>query len=213
MPSVVIHVAVAKKVNKYLNRNSDNYYVGTIAPDVAKIVGDNRSRTHFIEEDYGLPNADKFLFKYLSYMNDDFVLGYYIHLYTDYLFYKYFCSEFLNETQDVVKKIDGTVVRGETKVIMQYMYNDYSTLNTDIINKYKLDFSFIERPFNYDKDIIHEVPITEIDALFKKTKEIIDNSKKTKGYLFDIKNISKFIEVSSMLIISNLKSLGIKPTY
>ena len=211
MPSVVVHVAVASKVNKYFNRNYDEYIVGAIAPDVSKLVGDLRNRSHFVDSDYGYPNVDKFLLKYLHYLSDDFVLGYYVHLYTDYLFEKYFCSEFLNENQDVITKLDGTKVKGEMKVIKQYMYNDYTNLNNLVIKKYKLDFSFLDKPFNYNKDIISEVPITKLDVLFKTTKDIIDNSTDKKEMIFSAKNIYRFIDFSTLLIISNLKSLGLKP--
>lgn len=40
MASAIIHLAVAKELEKYLNvKNKYDYYLGTIAPDLAKQIG------------------------------------------------------------------------------------------------------------------------------------------------------------------------------
>ena len=91
MASSMIHLTIANELNKLLKRDKKKLLLGSIAPDLSKLVGDDKTRSHFIldgEED--IPDLNKFLKKYGYFFNDDFVLGYYIHLYSDYLWFKYF---------------------------------------------------------------------------------------------------------------------------
>ena len=90
MASSMIHMAVAKELNDKLKRDSKSILIGSIAPDIAKLIGENKVRSHFEDRDDDIPNLNKFLSKYKVKLDDDFVLGYYIHLYTDYLWFKYF---------------------------------------------------------------------------------------------------------------------------
>ena len=38
MASSIIHIAVAKEINKVLNRKESNLLIGTIAPDISKLL-------------------------------------------------------------------------------------------------------------------------------------------------------------------------------
>lgn len=87
MASSMIHFAVANEVNKILKRNNKHILIGSIAPDITKHIGMTKKDSHFQDTDEDLPHLDKFLNKYRYNLNDDFVLGYYIHLYTDYLWF------------------------------------------------------------------------------------------------------------------------------
>ena len=91
MASSVIHICIANEINKTINRDSKKLLIGTIAPDISKLLGETKFYSHFLDNvNNNIPNINKFLDKYGNYLNDDFVLGYYIHLYTDYLWFKYF---------------------------------------------------------------------------------------------------------------------------
>ena len=62
MASSVIHMAVANEINKKLKRNANQLLIGSVAPDLSKIVGETRLRSHFLDsEDTNIPNIDKFL--------------------------------------------------------------------------------------------------------------------------------------------------------
>ena len=71
MASAIIHIAVAKKVNEYLNRNKKELYLGAIAPDAAKIIGIDRKITHFISknDDDSSPNIEYFKSLYIDKMS------------------------------------------------------------------------------------------------------------------------------------------------
>ena len=97
MASAIIHIAVAKEINKDLHMNEKELFLGTIAPDISKQIGESKVKSHFLpNENTDLPNLEKFLNKYKDYLNIPFIMGYYIHLFTDYLWFKYFIREITN---------------------------------------------------------------------------------------------------------------------
>ena len=47
MPSVIIHMCVASEVNKRIKvKNYNEYLLGAIAPDLAKVIGLERKQSH-----------------------------------------------------------------------------------------------------------------------------------------------------------------------
>ena len=207
MASSLIHAAVCNELNKKLKRNPKQILVGTIAPDISKLVGETKKYTHFLDDDGDLPNLTRFLNKYISYLNDDFVLGYYIHLYTDYLWFKYFIPEIYDESKNLIKKIDGTIVNCHGHMAEMYIYNDYTNINEQVVKKYKLDLSFL-----YDKklefnDIIREAHMDKMDLIINKAREIYEESKMHRDYVFDMENIDNFINLSVKLIMADLKEM------
>ena len=50
MASALIHIAVASEVNKKVNRDRSKLLIGSIAPDLAKIMGEEKERSHFIKK-------------------------------------------------------------------------------------------------------------------------------------------------------------------
>ena len=81
MASAIIHISVANEINKKLKMNNDLLLIGSIAPDLAKLIGQTKDKGHFLFGDKGIPHMDKFLLKYC--IDNPFNMGYYIHLYTD----------------------------------------------------------------------------------------------------------------------------------
>ncbi len=208
MASSLIHAAVCNELNKKLKRNPKQILIGTIAPDISKLVGETKQYTHFLDnKNDDVPNLTRFLNKYIKYLNDDFVLGYYIHLYTDYLWFKYFIPEIYDESKNLIKKIDGTIVNCHGHMAEMYIYNDYTNINEQVVKKYKLDLSFL-----YDKkpefnDIIKEAHMDKMDLIINKAKEIYEGSKVHRDYVFDMENIDNFISLSVKLIMADLKEM------
>lgn len=208
MASSLIHAAVCNELNKKLKRNSKQILVGTIAPDISKLVGETKQYTHFLDnEDDNVPNLSRFLNKYISYLNDDFVLGYYIHLYTDYLWFKYFIPEIYDESKNLIKKIDGTIVNCHGHMAEMYIYNDYTNINEQIVKNYKLDLSFLYDEKLEFNDIIREAHMDKMDLIINKAKEIYEGSKMRREYVFDMENIDNFISLSVKLIMADLKEM------
>ena len=85
MASAVIHLCVAKEVNKYLKMDENMILLGSIAPDISKQIGETKEISHFLDHtnEDDIPNIDRFLSKYKSELNKPFEVGYFIHLLTD----------------------------------------------------------------------------------------------------------------------------------
>lgn len=207
MASSVIHMAVANEVNKVLKRDNSKLLIGSIAPDISKQIGQDRTISHFIFED-GLIDLDKFLDKYKNNLDDDFVLGYYIHLLTDYFWFKYFMPEITNYS--IIKTLDGKELNLSKEEICKYIYNDYTNINIRVINEYNMDLKIFFNELPEIKNIIEEIPIDKLQVIIDKAGNIIMNSTNGKNYTFDIKNIKQFISFTKDLIINKCKELGIE---
>lgn len=206
MPSAVVHMAVANEVNKKIKRSYDKFMIGSIAPDISKCIGEDRSISHFSYDDpRGVPRIDKFLEKYKDYLDDDFVMGYFVHLYTDYLWEKYFIPEIYDE--HMIKKLDGTTFKCSGQTALVYIYNDYTNLNTRLFDEYDMDLHIFYNPLPYIENIISEIPMDKLNKLMDAMSLIIENTKLHKDYVFDINNINKFIETSTNLIIAKIEEI------
>ena len=207
MASSVIHMAVANEVNKTLKRNNNAILIGSIAPDISKQVGQTKLKSHFLDEvGNDIPNISRFLEKYKNSLNDDFVMGYFIHLYTDYLWFKYFMTEIYKK--DVITKLDGTKVKCSTsKMLCMYIYNDYTNMNSQVLDAYDMDLSIFYNELPEFKDIIKEIPMNKLKVIQDQASIIIENSKIKKDYIFNIENIKKFIDTSVDLTLSVIKDI------
>lgn len=205
MASSMIHIAVANEINRTLNRNNKKLLIGSIAPDIAKLIGMNKKDSHFQDKDDTLPCLDEFLKKYKKDLNDDFVLGYYIHLYTDYLWFKYFEPDFYKN--GVIHKLDGTIENIPSEKKMEYFYNDYTNLNIKLIDEYNLDLSIFYEELPTFNNIIKEIPMNKIQIIIDQAGIIIENTKESKSYVFDMDVVNKFIKTSVYYILSNLKDI------
>ena len=206
MASAIIHLAVAKELEKYLNvKNKYDYYLGTIAPDLAKQIGRTKHESHFIYNTReNIPNIKKFTDKYKYFYKNDFELGYYIHLYTDKIWFNEFINSLAYHTS--VKLLDGTIINTTEKEISKMIYQDYTSLNIQIIYYYNLELSLFYKDFKKPKSNLDEIPLNKLNILIDKMGIIIENSKQEKNYIFDINSVNSFIEKTVQIIIKELKN-------
>jgi hypothetical protein len=210
MASSMIHLVVANELNKKLGKDHSKFLIGSIAPDLSKLVGDNKVKSHFLDNDStDIPNLDKFLNKYSYFLNDDFVLGYYVHLFTDYLWFKYFINDIYNEEKNLIYKLNGDVVNCHGEMAVMYIYNDYTNLNLDLINEYDMDLKIFYQPLPEFKNIIDEIPMDKINLIVNKAGIIVENAKKYKEFTFNMENIRNFVNLCVDIISSNLEEIGI----
>ena len=65
MASSMIHIAVANEINKVLKRDSSQLLIGTIAPDISKLIGETKEKSHFLtQNETDIPDIYKFLSLY-----------------------------------------------------------------------------------------------------------------------------------------------------
>lgn len=206
MASSVIHLAIAKELEKYFNiKNKYDYYLGSIAPDLSKQIGRTKKESHFLfDTREGVPNIKKFTEKYKYFYKNDFDLGYYIHLYTD----KIWFSEFINSLsyRSSVKLLDGTIINATEEEITDMIYQDYTNINIQIIDLYNLDLSLFYEDFTKPHSCLDEIPLDKLNILIDKMGIIIENSKENKNYIFDLTGVNEFIEKSVQVILTELKN-------
>lgn len=206
MASSVIHICVANEINKVLKKDNRKLLIGTIAPDISKLIGESKYYSHFLDDiDNNIPNLEKFLNKYKCYLDDDFVLGYYIHLYTDYLWFKYFIKKVIKG--NYIKELDGTLVKYTKKSFLYYVYNDYSNLNIQLINKYNFPLKIFYEEIPDIKNIINEIPMDKLNLILDKVGVLIEDASNGKKYLFDIDDIVNFIDDCKVIILKELENI------
>ena len=193
MASAIIHLAVAKEVAKKIKiKNNYDYYLGSIAPDIAKQIGLQRKDSHFIRNTFDdTPNIQIFLDKYPNFRDKSFDLGYFVHLYTDKLWNEDYLNNYMFDQS--IKLLDGTIMQTTREEIKQLMYSDYTNLNIQLIEDYNLDLSLFYEDFRVPESNIEEIPVEKLDILINKMGILIENSKQDKTYLFDIFTIKQFI--------------------
>ncbi len=208
MASSLIHICVAKEVNKFLNRDESQLLIGSIAPDIAKLINISKDITHFVDEEKNITNLDRFINKYESYLNNDFVLGYYIHLYTDYIWFKYFVPSLIDDNKII--KLNNKKENFDEEKFMEYIYDDYGSVNKSLIDDYNLDLKIFYEDLPEIDDIIEEIPIEKINVIVDKAGLILIESKEKNNILFDEELINEFIEYTVNATIANIDNLNIK---
>lgn len=208
MASAVIHLCVAKEINKYLKMDENYLLLGSIAPDISKQIGETKEISHFLDHtnEDDIPNIDRFLSKYKSELNNPFEMGYFIHLLTDKYWFRDYVYKFIERyTQDQVKKkITYTAIK-------DLIYNDYTNLNITLIDKYNLGLDLFYNEIPLPKSKIMEIPVDKLDILIDKMGIIIEESKEEKTFIFDSTDIEEFIKNTVKYIIRDIQMLDIKP--
>ena len=202
MASAVIHIAVAKEINKDLKMNEKELFLGTIS----KQLGESKVKSHFLLNDKtDLPILDKFLDKYKNNLNNPFIMGYYIHLFTDYLWFKYFIPEITNSS-DYIKVLSGNKIKCTKEEIEKLIYNDYTNLNISLIEEYDLDLSLFYEDIEIPNIKFDEIPLDKLQVIVDQMGIIIENSKKEYTYSFNIDNVKQFIELCKKIISNDIET-------
>lgn len=205
MASAIIHIAVAKEINKSLKMNEKELFLGTIAPDISKQIGESKIKSHFLgNKDNDLPNLKSFLDKYQANLTNPFIMGYYIHLFTDYLWFKYFMPEITN-SNDYIKLLNGDKIKCSKKELTKIIYNDYSNLNILLIEEYNLDLSLFYEDIEIPNIKFDEISLDKLQIIVDQMGIIVENSKKGYTYSFNIDNVKTFIKLCTEIIYNDIK--------
>ena len=215
MASTIMHIAVAeelyKKIKTKLDINYYDYILGSIAPDLSKLLNAARDNSHFLIPNTETIDIDKFLNKYKTYLTNSFTLGYYIHLYTDKLFYEDYYPLFIKDNflTSVVKTLDNEVLKMPKDERKQLLYNDYTNLNISLIEQYNLNLDIFYNEYIKPITQITEIPIDKLPLLIDNAGIIIQRLKTKKDYILDISSIKAFIDDCTTELYSNLTSLNL----
>lgn len=207
MASVLIHMAVAKKVNEKLNRNEKHLLLGTIAPDIGKDLNIPRQISHFTDGIKVTPNLDTFYNKYKNDLTGDYELGYFIHLIVDVLWFEEFLKNYQNENNFLLK--NGEKIYISEEEYCKLLYNDYTNLNSQLLDYYDMSLSVFYDEYEFPKNKIEEIPYDQLRRLVDKMGIICSGDMTSKEYALSIENIVHFIEYSTIYVMDKLKEYNI----
>lgn len=208
MASALIHMAVAKRVNEVLKLEDEKKFIfGSIAPDIAKMVGSTRKTSHFItKEDSDTPEINLFLDKYKKYLVNNYELGYFVHLVTDVLWFNEFLPNFVDDTYLISKT--GEKIKFEHDELLEILYNDYTNLNAEVLSYYNLDLSIFYEDFEFPENHIDEVSNEHFKDVIEKFG-IISSNLADNTYVLNIENIIHFIEFATIYCLDEIKKLDL----
>ena len=204
MASAVMHLCIAKKVNDYLKQDIKILSLGAVAPDISKQIGQTKDASHFLSgksEDF-VPNVDAFLAKYREEITKPFELGYLIHLLTDMYWFRDFIPNYIKKYEKDNNQT-GITYTGLSNLI----YNDYTNLNSILIDEYNPEIDVFMNPIDYPKTKIKEIPVNALPLIVDKMSFIIMESQEEKNLVFDLTDIKNFIEECSERIIEDLQDI------
>src|SRR5574344_1473491 len=196
MASTIVHMAVAREVMKRINvGDGKSFLLGSIAPDVAKKIGEQKAYTHFMNMGSDLPNLDLFLDKYYEYLGNPFELGYFIHLVTDYAWFDDFIDVFYPNRE--IEHYDDMI------------YNDYSSLNREVMDYYNLNLSFLYEDQYLPVSHIKEVPTDEIPEVIDKVGYMVTYTANYHNQI-GINQIVRFINYDVDYCLNELNKINYK---
>lgn len=206
MASAIMHLCIAKEVNKYLHMDERALLLGAIAPDLSKELGETKEISHFLDHssEDDLPNVDRFLRKYRQDLHNPFTMGYLIHLLSDKYWFRDYVNTYISRyTHDKDKKaLTYSALRS-------VIYNDYTNINIDLIEHYNLSLDIFFNEYSLPQSSITEIPINKLPVLIDKLSLIIKESTSEKTFVFDTKDIIEFISASVKYIIKDIQMLRI----
>ena len=205
MASTVIHLAIAKKLREQLDINNEkDFYLGAIAPDISKQIGESKEDSHFlINSPNETPNINLFIKRYPTFKYHDFTLGYFTHLVADVIWNEEFLPKYING--NIITLKNGTSIETTQDEIRKLLYSDYTNLNKLLIDEYDLDLSLFYEEFTPPKIYFREIPVNHLDILINKAGLIIEKKKKKKTYSLNFNEIKDYIDKSCIEILEILK--------
>ena len=206
MASAIIHLCIAKEVNKVLGMDEKLLFLGTIAPDLSKEIGQSKEISHFLDHsnEDDIPNIDRFLNKYEEELRNPFEMGYFIHLLTDKYWFRDYVYKYIERYSIESGRKDLTY-----SALKQLIYDDYTNINIDLIDKYGLSLELFYDKINYPTSKITEIPMDKLPIIVEKMGLIIEESQEEKTFIFDTYDIVKFIDETAKYIIRDVQMLGL----
>lgn len=231
MPTWAIHLATAKKVSEKINIDKNLFLFGNILPDIpneytVKNISHHVShaKTHFetevlilehIEKRYDLRN---FAEKYKSKFSNPLMLGYYIHLLTDYFWNDKTYGE--RGIYDEEKKRIGLILNNGKRILCsEEKARQIKTQDFRIFSQYIYDHKLADKPKYQDeihaylKDIDWitleksdiEKTITCIDEKFANEKRVLEKDEDSEYKIYSEQEILESIDTSVIFLLKMIR--------
>ena len=185
-----LQYAIVKKVNVTLDRDLDKLMLGTMLPNLTKY---EHNLSHFRNDKSVICDINAFYNKYAAFMNDDVVLGYFMHLLIDNFFKDFMNREILTFDDD--GNVTGYIFNGVKKQsnlenVKKLVKQDYQLygiylMNNGLIDRYSSDECAkgvkVLDECKVDSDILYDTIIEHnLDIEKNKKKKFINRFKQYK---------------------------------
>ena len=137
MPNTVVHEEVGYKKKKKLDVSSYEFYLGLMAPDAVNVEHfankQERWTSHVRDKDLNIwkENLKKFYKEEKNKINNDFLLGYTIHILTDIVYDEYFEEKIHKEILKNNQEKDYWYIKWSD--MDKYSFKEQSTINTILL--------------------------------------------------------------------------------
>lgn len=137
MPNTVVHEEVGYYLSKKLDISSYEYYLGLMAPDTVNVEHfankQERWTSHVRDKDLNIwkENLKKFYKEERNKINNDFLLGYTIHILTDIVYDEYFEEKIHKEILKNNQEKDYWYIKWSD--MDKYSFKEQSTINTILL--------------------------------------------------------------------------------
>ena len=137
MPNTVVHEEVGYYLSKKLDVSSYEFYLGLMAPDAVNVEHfankQERWTSHVIDKDLNIwkENLKKFYKEEKNKINNDFLLGYTIHILTDIVYDEYFEEKIHKEILKNNQEKDYWYIKWSD--MDKYSFKEQSTINTILL--------------------------------------------------------------------------------
>lgn len=200
MSSLKMHIAISKKVKEEL-KYSDLFIVGSILPDIIKLILKERTSSHFeINETIDL---DKYLLTQDN-LKNELVLGYYAHLIED----KIWFESYVNKKYTKLKNFSHNNLYKDYAFIDNLMYKKLD-IDTQSITKIllenidKIDLKSINLMNCINDNLINNENVKE------KIKEVWkDYEYENKNYFYTIEDAEKYYDLASKKVKECMETIG-----
>lgn len=220
MASFIIHHTAGVEFLRILQESKDitlidddinsfllgNLIVDSIKSDDKKRIQEEKIVTHFRSRDMldhatQYPNLEEFLSKYKFVVASDYsALGYFFHLFTDYMFFTYlfnktfeYVDEFGNVTK-LLKDIRRVHIKKDDKYLepseffngnISGMYHDYTIMNRIVLDEFGIDID-IDSLIEWARTNFHNPGITEVD--YERIVNVLNDLRRYIKSVDDIEN-------------------------
>lgn len=137
MPNTAVHEEVGYYLSKKLDTSSYEYYLGLMAPDAVNVEHfankQERWTSHVRDKDLNIwkENLKKFYKEEKNKINNDFLLGYTIHILTDIVYDEYFEEKIHKEILKNNQEKDYWYIKWSD--MDKYSFKEQSTINTILL--------------------------------------------------------------------------------
>lgn len=220
MPRWGIHLEIANRIKYKINTDSNEYLFGNILPDVQDgyLVKDISNILNHLDNHYNdlINNTyDIFYEIHKEIINEDIVIGYLIHLLTDFYFNKSFDNKYkwLDNTNIELELLTGEkVIMDRDLAGIKYKQHDFKVFEKQLIKEKEIETPIFEKDLTDKANLITVININENDV--KKVIKYFDyefyNVNIDNEYLiYEKEEIDNLMKETEEFILQYLKKIGV----